>query len=165
MQNNFEPPKPACDLDQDSDSPRRFSWRSAFLGAAIGIAGPAYFGTLLGAVTLWIYLAQGRTIQQANALIGQSAFSLPVVSGVAAAVVFACASGWVSAAYGRGAPVLQGVATGLLAASFPVIMFLNPNNGAMPAWYALYQLGVPFLGSIAGAYACSRKAGLRNAGQ
>lgn len=141
--------------------PRRpigsFSWRAALLGAAVGIAGPSYFGTLLGNVMLRVLLDRGHSLQEAYAFLFQYNLSLPVVVNLVADVFFSLACGWVSAAYGRGAPIAQGVVAGLLTVSFTVIMFLSPADGAMPLLFRTISLGVPVLGSIAGAYAFSRK--------
>jgi hypothetical protein len=158
MQNNFEAPKAALGDGPELNNPDRFSWRAAFLGAAVGIAGPAYSGTLLSAVTLQISLAQGMSAQQAYALLGQSSLSLPAVISVLANTCFALTSGWVSAAYGRGTPVLQGVATALLAATFPILMFLNSSSAEMSGLSLVTHFGIPVLGSIVGAYLYSRKA-------
>jgi len=138
--------------------PTRFSWGAAFLGAAVGIAGPAYSGTLLSNLTVWLFLTQGRSVQEAYAYIGQYSFTLPMSIGLLAEVGFALACGWVAAAYGRGASLLQGLAAGLLTVTFPVVMLLNPASGPIPFWYRAVSLGLPVLGSVVGAYVFARKA-------
>ena len=158
MRNPFEVSAATPGVDHRMGEPSSFSWRAALLGAAVGIAGPAYSGTLLSNVVQWIYLRQGRSVQEAYAYIGQYSFTLPMSIGVAAAIGFAIASGWVAAAYGRGASLLQGLAAGVLAASFPVIMLLNPSTYSIPYWYRAGSLVLPILGSVLGAYAFARKA-------
>lgn len=135
-----------------------FSWNAALLGAAVGIAGPSYVGTLVGNVMLRVLLSRGHSLQEAYAFVFQYSLSLPVVVHLVAEVFFSLACGWVSAAYGRGAPIAQGVLAGLLTVSFTVIMLLSPADGAMPLLFRAISLGVPVLGSIAGAYAFTRKA-------
>lgn len=134
-----------------------FSWRAAFLGAAVGMAGPSYFGTLFSNVTLWILLGQGRSTQEAYAYLFQFNLTLPVVAHIAAGVCFSLACGWVAAAYGRGAHISQGIVAGLLTVSFSIIMMLSPTGGSMPLWFRAIALGIPVLGSVVGAYFYARK--------
>lgn len=144
-------------LNSSDGQTNSLSWRSAFLGAAVGIAGPSYFGTLFSNVTLQVMLGQGCSIQEAYAYIGQYSLSFPLAANLVADICFALACGWVSAAYGRGSPFSQGVAAGLLAATFPIVMFLSPGNPEVPPLFKALALGVPVLGSIVGAYVYARK--------
>ena len=157
MQNSSEVSTETASIESNNGSFRNFSWRSALLGAAVGIAGPAYFGTLFSNVTLRVLLGRGHSLQEAYAFLFQYSFSFPVIANLVAEVFFSIACGWVSAAYGRGAPIVQGIAAGLLAVSFTIIMFLSPTGGAMPLLFRAISLIVPVLGSIAGAYAFARK--------
>jgi hypothetical protein len=134
-----------------------FSWRSAFLGAAVGIAGPSYFGTLYSNVTLWFMIRQGSSIQEAYAYIGQYSLSFPMVVNLVADVCFALSCGLVSVAYGRGKSFSQGLVAGLLTITFPIFMFLNPASSGAPLLFMAAALGIPVLGSIAGAYLYVRK--------
>jgi hypothetical protein len=157
MRNGFEVSESVQGLASSNGPSNTFSWRAAFLGAAVGIAGSAYFGTLFSNVTLWVLLGQGRSTQEAYAYLGQYSLSFPVVISLVIAVCCALACGWVSAAYGRGAPASQGIAAGLLAVSFPIVMFLSPSSGEAPLLFKAIALGVPVLGSIVGAYLFARK--------
>ena len=158
MRLDFEVSAATPNIDPKMSEPSSFSWSAALLGAAVGIAGPAYSGTLLGNVVLWIYLGQGRSVQEAYAYIGQYSLTLPMAFGFVTGVGFAITSGWVSAAYGRGASLLQGLAAGFFAASFSAIMLLNPSSDSIPYWYKAASLVFPILGSVVGAYAYARKA-------
>lgn len=133
-----------------------FSWRSTLLGAAVAIAGPAYFGTLFSNVTLWVLIGRGISIQDAYAYLFQYTSSFPVVANLIADVCFSLLGGWVSAAHGGGAPISQGVAAGLLAASFVLIMLFSPTGGSMPILFRVAALAVPVLGGFAGAYVYTR---------
>jgi len=157
MRNNFEVSTAASTTGLGNSQPGRFSWRSAILGAAIGIAGPAYFGTLFGNLTLRLLLSQGNSIQEAYAYLCRYSFTLPVVVNLAADLCFAIACGAVSVAYGRGAVISQGVAAGLFSVSFPIVMFLSPTDAAMPFLFQAISLAVPVFGSVVGAYAYARK--------
>ena len=158
MRNHFEVSAATPGVDPKKSEPSSFSWSAVLLGAAVGIAGPAFSGTLLSNVVQWVFLSQGRSVQEAYAYIGQYSFTLPMSIGLAAEVGFAVTCGWVAAAYGRGASLLQGLAAGLLAASFPVIMLLNPSSYSIPSWYRATMLALPVLGSVVGAYTFARKA-------
>lgn len=157
MQDNLEAPSAPHTSGSSPGPLNRFSWRAALLGAAVGIAGPSYFGTLFSNVTLWVLLGRGSSMQDAYAYLFQYNLSFPVVAHLVADIFFSVASGWVSAAYSRGASISQGVATGLIVTSFPIIMLLSPTGGSMPAFFRVLVLAVPVLGSIAGAYAYSRR--------
>jgi len=100
-----------------------FCWASAFLGAAVGIAGPSVFGTLFSNVILWLFISQGRSAQEAYAYIVQYSLSAPMAINFVADVCFALACGWVSVAYGRGARLSQGVVAGLLTVLFLSLCF------------------------------------------
>lgn len=156
MQNEIDDPVRSTVGSNKSPS-REFSWRAAFLGASVGIAGPAYFGTLAANLTLWVWIAQGQTLQAAYAQLFQYKFTFVVVMHLVADACFAFASGWVSAAYGRGAALVQGVAAGLLSASFPLVMWLSPNPGEMPLLFRALSLGIPILGGVVGGLAHARK--------
>lgn len=135
--------------------PTRLTWHAALLGAAVGIAGPAYTGTLMSNVTTRVMMADGHSLQEVYAYLGQYAFTLPMVLGFASSVFFALACGWVSAAYGRGSAVSQGLVAGLLAASFGGVMLLNPAEGA-PLVHVAVELMIQVIGSIAGAWVFKR---------
>ena len=98
--------------------PDSVSWHSALLGAAVGVSGPAYFGTLITNATLWILTAQGHSVRDAYAYIGQFGVTVPAVLNFIVEGICAFGCGWVSAAYGKGKAITQGVAAGLLATSF-----------------------------------------------
>jgi hypothetical protein len=144
-------------LDSNIGQSKSFSWRSAFLGASVGIAGPAYFGTLFSNVTLWIMTRRGYSIQDAYAYIGQYSLSFPLVVNLVADVCFALLCGYVSVAYGRGKAFSQGIAAGFLTVTFPIIMFLSPGSSEVPLIFKAASLGAPVLGSIVGAYLYVRK--------
>jgi hypothetical protein len=152
MTKNFEESEEISKL-QSSLAPNGFCWHSSLLGAAVGIAGPSYFGTLFSNVMLRVLLGQGRTIQEAYAYLSQYNLSFPVIANLLADVCFALACGWISAAYGRGASIAQGIVAGLLCTSFPIIMLINPTSGEMPIMFRAASLAIPLLGSILGAYA------------
>lgn len=132
------------------------TWHAALMGAAVGIAGPAYTGTLTSNVAMRVMLANGHTLQEVYAYVGQYAFTLPMVLGFISSIVFALACGWVSAAYGRGSALSQGLAAGLLAVSFSLVMLLNPAESPNPVYLAAGLL-IQVLGSVAGALAFKRK--------
>ena len=145
------------DLTPAPPGPRaRLTWHAALLGAAVGIAGPNYTGTLTYNVTTRVMLANGHTQQEVNAYLGQYAFTLPMVLGYISLIFFALACGWVSAAYGRGSAAFQGLAAGLLAVSFSMVMLLNPAESPNPVYMAA-GLMIQVLGSVAGAWAFKRK--------
>src|SRR3954467_2663245 len=108
-------------------------WRSALLGAAVFVAGSAYSGTLVGNVTVWIYLREGLSLQQAYARLWSQGFSVVEVMALVADVVFALACGWIAMAQRRETAIVQGALAGLMAASFPVIMTFGPigSSGAL----------------------------------
>lgn len=157
MQRNPEASPEFHKQSHDSGQIDPFCWASAFLGAAVGIAGPSVFGTLFGNVILWLFISQGRSVQEAYAYIGQYSLSAPMAINLVADVCFALACGWVSVAYGRGARLSQGVVAGLLTVLFPIVMFLNPVGNQMPMLFVAIALGVPVIGSVVGAYLFSRK--------
>jgi len=140
----------------DQDPQAHLTWHAALLGAAVGIAGPAYTGTLTSNVATRVMLANGHTLQEVNAYLGQYAFTLPMVLGFISCIFFALACGWVSAAYGRGSAVSQGLAAGLLSVSFSIVMLLNPAESPNPVYLAA-GLMIQVLGSVAGAWAFKRK--------
>ena len=157
MRNKFEIPAAPLAAELGERPPNAPGWRGTFLGAAVGIAGPSYFGTLFSNVTLWVLIKQGRSTQEAYAYLFQFNWSFPVVANLAADIFFSVACGWVAAAYGRGVPILQGVTAGLLTVSFPVIMLMSPAAGPMPLLFRAMALAIPVLGSVVGAYAFSRR--------
>lgn len=62
-----------------------------------------------------VMMANGHSLQEAYAYIGQYALTVPMLLGLASSVFFAVACGWVSAAYGRGLAIYQGLGAGALA--------------------------------------------------
>ncbi len=157
IQRNTEAPTGLHKQGQSDGKINPFCWASAFLGAAVGIAGPAVFGTLFSNVILRLFISQGRSVQDAYAYIFQYSLSVPMAINFVADVCFALACGWVSVAYGRGARLSQGVVAGLLTILFPIVMFLNPVGSQMPILFVALALGIPVIGSIVGAYLFSRK--------
>jgi len=128
-------------------------WRSALLGAAVFVAGSAYWGTLVGNVSVWVYLREGLSLQEAYAQLWSQGFSVVEVVGLAADVAFALACGWIAMAQGRGSAIVQGALAGLMAVSFPIIMTFGPigSSEALPLWRVVASLAIPMLGSIIGA--------------
>jgi hypothetical protein len=139
-------------------NPNYLDWRSLLLGSAVGVAGPAYFGTLFGNLTMWALVREGHSVQEAYAYLFQFNFSFPVIANFVVEVCCAVACGWVAASYGSGHKLVQGLAAGLLTASFPLIMLMSPAAGPMPLAFRVMSLAIPIVGSTLGAYAAARKA-------
>lgn len=137
--------------------PGSVSWGAALLGAAVGVSGPAYFGTVITNATLWILTSQGRSVRDAYAYIGQFNVTAPTVLNFIAEAICAFGCGWVSTAYGRGLAITQGVTAGLLATSFYIIMLANPSTPTMPLAFTATPLVITILGSVLGAWMFSRK--------
>jgi hypothetical protein len=106
---------------------------------------------------MWLLAAQGQSVREIYAYIGQFHFTVPLVLTVAANVLCAIACGSVASASERRHPFSQGVAAGMMSASFPLIMMLSPANQSQPAGYAATELLIPLLGSVLGAFARSRR--------
>ena len=106
-------------------------------------------------VSARVMMANGYSLQEAYAYLGQYAFTLPMLFGFASGIFFALVCGWVSATYGRGPVVSQGLAAGALAASFGVVMLLNPTDSSPPLFIAV-SLVIQVFGSVAGAWASKR---------
>ena len=66
-----------------------FSARAALLGAAVGIAGSAYAGTLLSNVALWFYLQQGASIEEAYARLAELNLPPYIFIGLVSDIFFA----------------------------------------------------------------------------
>ena len=139
-------------------SPQGVDWRAAFVGAAVGIAGPAYFGTLITNASLRLLLAQGRSVQEAYAYLDRFELSAPMILELAAFLACMLACGWISAAYARRASNLQGLIAGSLAATFPLVMSFNPISQGTPPWYMTVQIALPLVASFVGAYLFKRMA-------
>ena len=157
MKNHFRPPNSPLGQVAPDPTSRALDWPSALLGAAVGVSGPAYFGTLITSTTMWLLAAQGQSVREIYAYIGQFHFTVPLVLTVAANVLCAIACGSVASASERRHPFSQGVAAGMMSASFPLIMMLSPANQSQPAGYAATELLIPLLGSVLGAFARSRR--------
>ncbi len=135
------------------------SWRAALLGAAVGIAGPSYTGTLQFNLVLRSLLANGWSQPDAYAYLARYEFNLYTGLGLFLEFAFAILCGIVSAAYGQGKAVVQGLAAGVLASSFSVVMLLGPDPDTRPMLARLAGFGIPILGSLLGAqYFSQRKA-------
>lgn len=131
--------------------PQGIDWRAAFVGAAVGIAGPAYFGTLVTNAGLRILIAQGRSVQEAYAYLSRFELSAPMILELAAFLACTLACGWVSAAYARRTSNLQGLIAGGLAATFPLVMSFNPVSQGAPSWYMMVQIALPLAAGFVGA--------------
>ena len=157
MHNNFEGHTAPLRDDDLSQRPGTVDWRSALLGAAVGVSGPAYFGTLITDATLWVFTGQGRSVREAYAYIGQYSVTVPAVLNFVAEALCAFGCGWVSAAYGKGRAMTQGLAAGLLATSFYLVMLASPETPTMSFVLAAVPLLVTMLGSVIGAWVFSRR--------
>jgi hypothetical protein len=151
MQNRFKAPRAPLDADVNPSSV--INWRSALLGAAVGVSGCAYFGTLTTNVALWVHVGQGRSVQEAYAHMGQFTTMLQLFLDA----IFAFAGGWVSASHARERPVAQGTSAGLLAATFPLIMLASPAGQETPLLYCTSLLLISVFGSIVGGLVYSRR--------
>jgi hypothetical protein len=160
MQNPYDVSSADQDLYSKLPSSRKFSLRAAFLGAAVGIAGPAYFGTVISNVSLRVLLAQGQSVAEAYAQIGKFDLSLPFTLSMICDVFFAIACGYVSASLGNGRHLIQGLTSSLIVCSFILVMLINPSGNTSPYWYIWAGVGISIIGGIAGAYAYQRKAKL-----
>ena len=137
--------------------PGSVSWSAALLGAAVGVSGPAYFGTLITNATLWVLTGQGRSVRDAYAYIGQFSITVPTALMLVAEAICAFGCGWVSASYGRGRAITQGVAAGLLAMSFHIVMLANPSTPTMPLVFTATPLVITMVGSVLGSWMFSRR--------
>ena len=158
MPSPFDVSKVVQKLDPNQVEPHQFSWRGALLGAAVGIAGPAYIGTLITNVTVRLLLAQGYSAAEAYAYIGEITLSLPAILMLISGILFALLGGFVSASFAPNRSLAQGLSAGLIVLSFMLIMLIGPSSNPGPLWSMLLEYCIAVLGSIGGAYAYARRA-------
>lgn len=78
-----------------------------------------------------------------------STIELLSLATLAIATVF---GGYVSAHYGKGRDLIQGLIAGLLGTSFFFVMALNPASTSVLTWNAAVYLGVSILSGLSGGY-------------
>lgn len=157
MRNKFEAPSTALGEDGTQQRPGSVSWRPALLGAAVGVSGPAYVGTLIVNATLWVLTSRGLSVRDAYAYVGQFGATVPSVLNIVAEALFALGCGWVSAAYGKGQAIPQGIAAGLITTSFYLVMLANPTTPTPPLVVMVTPPAITMIGSVVGAWMFSRK--------
>lgn len=141
---------------QDS---KRFRWLPSLAGgmAAIGVA--ALFGTLVTNGSLWFYVVNGLSIQEAYGRIGSFGFNTPAEFLSVAVLLFAGFSGgYVSALYGGGRHILQALVAGVVGTTFFVAMSVGPSSSPPPSWYSGLYFALLLTSSVGGGYWHARSA-------
>jgi hypothetical protein len=159
MDSRFEVSDAVRNLDPDRIDRDRFSWRAALLGAAVGVGGQAYSGTLIGNLSLWVMLSLGVSLKDAYAQIYSYTLTPTFVLSFVLDVFVVLACGHVAASFARSRPYQHGLMAGLMTASFSVVMLMGPAPASRPAWYTWLVLILPIVGGAAGAYLHARKRG------
>lgn len=144
---------------QSVQGSRKFRWLPSLAGgmAAIGVA--ALLGTLVTNGSLWFYVAQGFSIQEAYGRIGSFGLNTPAeLLSMAVLLLAGFSGGYVSALYGGGRHVLQAFVAGIVGTTFFVAMSIGPSNSAPPSWYATLYIALLLTSSLAGGYWYARNA-------
>lgn len=157
MDSRFEVSDAVRELDPDRIDLDRFGWRAALLGAAVGVGGQTYGGTLLANSSIWIMLAQGRSVKEAYAQLYSFAPSPYLALSLVLLALVLVLSGHVAASLARSRPYLHGLVAGLMTSSFYVVMTVNPSGMVIPAWYGWMSLTLPIAAGLAGAHLYARK--------
>ena len=121
------------------------------------MGGSALLGTLGTNLALRLYLAGGQTAQEAYSQFGFSLRSPAEQLSLAVLLVAGFTGGFVSAAYGSGRHILQGLAAGLVGALFFAAMSLAPLGPQPPRWYVALTLACTLASSVLGGYASGRR--------
>lgn len=142
-----------------TDSPlRSFSWWSAFVGGFVGMGASAFLGTLTSNASLWFFMRQGMSAQEAYARMGSN-FTSPVELLSSALL---CGSsvfgGYISALYGGSRHIAQGAAAGVVSSLFFFAMSLNPVGQVTPAWYLPASVASAIAFGLVGGYIRARNA-------
>jgi hypothetical protein len=135
-----------------------FSWKSALVGGMAAIGGSALLGTLVANTSLRLSLASGLTLEEAYARISSSFTSPVALLSLAVVLLSGFFGGYVSALYGSGRHLSQGLVAGVVASSFFGAMSLGPPDPRSPGWYVALHLGFTLLSSLVGSYIYARRA-------
>lgn len=118
----------------------------------------ALLGTAVSNASLWVLMRQGLSVQEAYARMGGSITSQVEVLSLAVLCASGAFGGYVSALYGGGRHLAQGVAAGIVSSAFFLVMSLNPAGQSAPAWYLPVSVATAVFSSLVGGYLRARNA-------
>jgi hypothetical protein len=121
------------------------------LGAAVSIAGAAFFGTLLVNTVMRLLMAQGATPMEVYAYLASPTLTLAGAISLVYSTVFGFICGRVSTSRTRKRSLAAGTVAGILALSFQGVMALGVTPDPRTAWQVALGILAPLLGSIVGA--------------
>lgn len=130
----------------------KVDWWSSLVGSAAAVGGSALLGTLVANAFLWWHLAKGFSIEQAYALMGRGLTSATEVLSLATVAIATVFGGYVSALYGNGRDLVQGLVAGCLSTSFFFVMAFNPASTSVLTWSGAAYIGVAILSGLFGGY-------------
>lgn len=130
---------------------RSIDWKFVFLGAAVGIAGPAWVGTAMFNIATIVMTKQGTTQQDIYAYFVSDSMNLIGMLALVYSTGFAFLCGRVAIMRTGQASGLAGIAAGLIALSFQGVMALNVASDPRLGWQIALGVLVPVLGSAVGA--------------
>lgn len=136
----------------------KVNWWSALVGSTAAIGGSAFLGTVVANVHLWWYLAKGLSPEQAYAQMGRGLTSTVELLSLATLAIATVFGGYVSALYGNGRNLVQGLMAGVLSTSFFFIMALNPASTSVLTWSAAIYFAVATLSGLFGGYVRAQRA-------
>jgi hypothetical protein len=132
-------------------------WEGAVLGGSVAIAGGAFFGTLVAAISLRMTIAAGSSAEQAySALATGTSWTSTILSALL--TLAACFSGgYVAAKLAGSRPLVQAAAASLFPLLFTAVMYLNPASQPGPFWYIAYSVVSPVVASVVGGYVYAKQ--------
>ncbi|MBD9390987.1 MULTISPECIES: YrzE family protein [unclassified Acidovorax] len=130
----------------------KVNWWSALVGSAAAIGGSAFLGTVVANAYLWLHLAKGFSPEQAYAQMGRGLTSTVELLSLATLAIATVFGGYVSALYGKGRDLIQGLIAGVLSTSFFFVMALNPASTSVLTWSAAIYFVVATLSGLFGGF-------------
>jgi hypothetical protein len=137
-------------------TPANFSWRAALIGGALATGGNATLGTLLSNLATWFYMSAGLTVAQAYARMAAEPISLLSLMSLCVQVASGYCGGYVAVQYGRGDPLMQSAAAGLVGTTFFLAMLVSPASETGPIWSVIASLSIPIIASLWGGHAAAK---------
>jgi hypothetical protein len=127
-----------------------FSWWPALVGGVAAMGASALLGTLVTNASLWFFMSQGLSVQEAYARMGSNITSPVELLSLAMLGLSGVFGGYVSALYGGGRHIVQGTAAGVVSTVFFLAMSLSPVSQAVPGWYLPVSMAGAIIAGLVG---------------
>ena len=141
-----------------SSSLGHFNWWSALVGGVAAMGASALLGTLVTNASLWVFMSQGLSVQEAYAHMGSNITSPVELLSLAMLCLSGAFGGYVSALYGKGRHLVQGTAAGVVSTAFFLAMSLSPVSQSVPGWYFPVSMAGAIFSGLLGGYIRARNA-------